>query len=337
MKLLMISTDKKLFETGSEVALRQIEYAQNFEEMHIIVFAPKSFHEISLGHNVWVYPTGSLFKYLSPMDAIKLGRFIIERRGITNITTQDPFLTAMTGVSLKRRFGTHLEIQLHTDIGSPHFVYTFKNKIFKTMALSYLPHADHVRVVSMKIKEYLLKLNIVSEASKIEVRPIIVDVEKIKNTPVTTDLHKKYPQFDKIVLMASRLEKEKNINLALAAWPDVLVKSPRVGLVIVGKGSEQGNLQSIVDNLGIKDSVILEPWADQATLVSYYKTADLFLNTSLYEGYGMTMVEARAAGCKIVSTDVGVASEVGAQIVDWSKDDVTAKIVYSLRTHPNPQ
>ena len=62
------------------------------------------------------------------------------------------------------------------------------------------------------------------------------------------------------------------------------------------------------------------------TLISYYKTADLFLNTSLFEGYGMTLVEARAAGCKVVSTDVGVAREVGAKIIPYDSEQIAAAI-----------
>jgi putative flippase GtrA len=56
----------------------------------------------------------------------------------------------------------------------------------------------------------------------------------------------------------------------------------------------------------------MEPWCDDPA--SYYKTADCFLITSDYEGYGMTIVEALAAGCPVVSTDVGIAKEAGASI-----------------------
>ena len=45
-------------------------------------------------------------------------------------------------------------------------------------------------------------------------------------------------------------------------------------------------------------------------IFSYYKTADVFLSTSLYEGYGMSMVEAYTANCSIVSTDAGIAAEL---------------------------
>ena len=59
--------------------------------------------------------------------------------------------------------------------------------------------------------------------------------------------------------------------------------------------------------------------------------ADLVLVPSNYEGYGMTIVEALAAGIPVLSTDVGIAHEAGAivakedkfesSLVEWFKND----------------
>ncbi|MFA6295370.1 MAG: glycosyltransferase [Candidatus Paceibacterota bacterium] len=368
MKLLMISTDRLVFKKDSSVALRVIEYAKSYEELHIIVFNTKfnpSADEqtvkpnptidvqniirsqveqsrdgntrIQLSNNCWVYPTRSRFKLEYPFDGIRIASSVIRNRGITDISCQDPFLTAAVGTSLKRRFSIPLEIQIHTDIGSPYYTYNFSNKIRKILAKRYLPQADNIRVVSDRIKQYLIEqLNNSSKRSgvklelNIEVRPIVVDTERIKNTPIGVDLHKKYPQFEKIVLMASRLEPEKDIELAIKAWPEVLKKFSTTGLIIVGDGSQISNLKSQISKLHLDDFIILESWVNQATLASYYKTADIFLNTSLFEGYGMTLVEAQAAGCKIISTDVGVAREVGAKIVGHKANEVACGIIEGI-------
>ena len=47
---------------------------------------------------------------------------------------------------------------------------------------------------------------------------------------------------------------------------------------------------------------------------AYYALADLILVSSHYEGYGLVVVEALAAGKPVLSTDVGVAREAGAII-----------------------
>ena len=335
MKLLMISTDQKIFQEGSDVARRMVEYAKGYEEVHIVVFqkrTPSQEQEVSektLADNCWVYSTQSQIKLMYPFDAIRLGRFIISRRHMTHITCQDPFLTGMVGVSLQKEFKIPLELQVHTDIGSPYFVQTLRNKAYKAMALSYLPKADRIRVVSQRIKTYLTD-TVGIEDSKIEIRPIAVDAEKIKASSVTVDLHKKYPQFEQIILMASRIEKEKNFNLALSSFKEVLISFPKAGLLIVGDGRGLSKIKDSVSGGILESSVIIEPWVNRETLFSYYKTTDVFLLTSFFEGYGMTLIEAQTAGCPIVSTDVGVAREAGATIVGYNAREVAEALAAKL-------
>jgi glycosyltransferase involved in cell wall biosynthesis len=332
----MISTDRSIFDERSNVRARFVEYMKEWEYLDIIVFAKKNLNlskEISVGANCTVYSTDSLSKFFYTLDAIDLGKKLIEKNALNQITCQDSSLTAMVGVSLKNKFKIPLEIQVHGDIGSPYFPMGILNKIRLKLAKKYLPQADKIRVVSNKIKDYVEKILIekvsVLNTKKpiIEVRPIFVDKDAIRNALVTIDLHQKYKQFDKIVLMASRLEKEKDIGLAINAWSKVSQAFPGAGLLIVGSGSQMENLKNLVTSKSLDKSVVFENWVDKQTLYSYYKTADLFLNTSMFEGYGMTLVEAEASGCKIVSTDVGIAREVGAHIVGYDSDDTTKKII----------
>jgi glycosyltransferase involved in cell wall biosynthesis len=355
-KLLMISTDRKIFEEGSDVRARQAEYAKDWGEVHIIVFnkrskkqknslPPTPYSETVISPNCWAYSTGSHFKFLYPFDAMKLGRFIMEKRGITDITCQDASLTSMAGVSLTKRFkgktsnAVTLEIQVHEDIGSSNYTFNWTNKVRKFLALNYLPKADSIRVVSERIKRYLVG-NLGINESKVIVRPIMIHVESIKNASILAgaDLHKKYPQFDKIVLMACRLEPEKNVELAIKTWPLVIEKHPKAGLIIVGDGSLKSRLERQAKGLKASagEAIIFESWVDKPTLISYYKTADLFLNTSLFEGYGMALIEANAAKCKIVSTDVGIVGDTlkdghnSTSVVDWNKQSVAGGIIKAL-------
>lgn len=306
MKLLMISTDEKIFQTSSDVRERMLKCAKDLAELHIIIFTTQKFSKQQIATNCWIYPANSWSKWLNIFSAFNLGKKIIETNQVSEITCQDPFLTAIPAIWLKNKFHIPLEIQVHTDVGSKYFTYNFRNKIYKLLALNFLPKADKIRVVSEKIKSYLTeRLKILEE--KITVRPINVDLEKIRNAQITVDLHQKYPQFKKIILIASRLTKEKDIPTALRALKIVLEQRPDTGLVIVGSGPEKLNLAKT-------ENIILEPWANQETLFSYYKTADAFLSTSLYEGYGLSMLEAHSAGLPVVATDAGIASELTNQV-----------------------
>ena len=326
MKLLSISTDRKIFDKNSAVALRQIEYAKSYEEMHIIVFSDKSYSEISLAPNIWVYPSHSSNRWMYIFDALKLGRFIVEKRNIDNITCQDPFETGLVGALIKSRHNVKLEIQIHTDLGNKYFRnFNTLNKIRSIISNFVLPRADHVRVVSNRIKDYVKRY---IDETKIEIRPIKVDIDKIKNSPVSVYLHKKYPQFEKIVLMASRIEKEKNIDMAIRSFSVLSKMRQNVGLVIVGSGKEKENLRNLAKELCIEKNVIFEDWNDD--IVSYYKTCDIFLLTSWYEGYGMSLVEAQACGAKVVSTDVGIAKELAIKTVKYNEDSIAWGIMEYL-------
>ena len=123
MKLLMISTDTKIFEEGSAVRARMIDYAKNWNELHIIIFTKRrmGFTEKNIAPNCWVYPTNSLSKWLYAFNAISLGRFIIQQRNITNITCQDPFLTTMAGISLKNSRASSIVKSNRSEKESPEY------------------------------------------------------------------------------------------------------------------------------------------------------------------------------------------------------------------------
>ena len=190
-------------------------------------------------------------------------------------------------------------MQIHTEVFSPFFYSeNLVNKIRTSLAKFLLPRADGIRVVSERIKKSIEEtFPDGSLSSRIMVLPILVDIEKIKNARVNTDLHLEKPG-EFIILMASRITREKNIGLAIKA-----VKGLSVTLLIVGDGPEINNLKRM--SYG---NVSFAPFTDD--LNSYYKTCDMFLLTSNYEGYGMTLIEAAAAGAKIISSDVGIASEI---------------------------
>jgi glycosyltransferase involved in cell wall biosynthesis len=302
-KVLMISTDAKILEEGSPVRARMIEYGALFEELHIIVFTMVG-EKIKLSNNTHVYPTNSLTKLLYVSDATKIGTKIIAEGKLSRIdsviTAQDPFETGMVGEKLASKFSIPLHIQIHTDFHSPYFKQSVLNKVRMVLAKKSLAKATAVRVVSGRIKASLSP----EIQAKTSVLPIFTDLTAIRTTQAvpSTDLHQKYSQFEKIILMASRLTREKDFGTALTAFTLVRKEFPRAGLVIVGDGPEGSGLMSLGER-----GVVFEKWADHDTVLAYMKTCDVFLSASLYEGYGLSMLEAHTAGATLVATDAGIA------------------------------
>lgn len=310
-KVLMISTDAKILDEGSPVRARMAEYGALFEELHIIVFAKNAFQvsasnfqkegRVEISQNTFAYPTDSVSKLTYVLDAVKIGISIIEDRTLkmenSVITTQDPFETGMVGEKLASKFGLPLHVQVHTDFHSPYFKNSLLNLVRMRLAKKSLAKARAVRAVSERIRSSLDG----DVRERTSILPIFADLAAIKNSNITVsaDLRLKYPQFKKIILMASRLTKEKDFATALAAFAETLKEFPRAGLVVVGAGPEAGSVKG--------KNVVLESWADHDTLISYMKTCDVFLSSSLYEGYGLSMLEAHAAGATLVATDAGIA------------------------------
>ncbi len=315
----MISTDKNIFREGTDVARRMAEYGTLCDELHIVVFAGREFpHEHRVSKNVIAYATRSRTKLSYLWDGYGVAeRIMQEKGGQWIITTQDPFETGLLGYLLTLQFKIPLQLQAHTDFLSPFFKHeSILNRLRVLVARFLLPRATSVRVVSERIQRSLITFN-PQLTTKIVTLPVFVDIEKIRAIPITVDLHKKYSNFKHIILMASRLTREKNIGMAIQAMTEVLVDHPKTLLLIVGDGPELNNLQRITNNLSSKggsasggqrtNNVIFEPWATD--LISYYKTSDLFLLTSDYEGFGRTIIEALAVGCPVIASDVGIARE----------------------------
>ncbi|MES3005142.1 MAG: glycosyltransferase [Patescibacteria group bacterium] len=308
MKVISIGTDRKLFEEGSQVLLRNLEYAKRMEELHIVVFTTrKEKHEFKSFGNLHIYPTNSISQWLYVLDAIFLVKNIFKSSGKNDdivISTQDIFQTGFVGLVISKFFEVPLQIQVHTDYLSSEFKKSFFNLVRVFIASIVVHGASRIRAVSSVVRDSIVK-KYPKLADKIDILPVFISIEKIINTIPARNLGTEFPEFKFIVLMASRLEKEKNIDTAIVAFKKVLEKYPQTGLVIAGEGSERKNLESISSKIGINKNVRFIGW--EKDLISLYKTADLFLLTSKYEGYGMTLIEAGASGCPIVTTKVGLA------------------------------
>ncbi|HPV70761.1 MAG TPA: glycosyltransferase family 4 protein [Candidatus Magasanikbacteria bacterium] len=310
MKVIFIGTDRNIFKSSSAVQRRFLDYGKLFEEVHLIVLSAKKDEnkEFNLASNIFVYPTNHLFKITYLWSIYKITKRIIKKIGREAIvSSQDPFETGLAAWLVKKIFKLSLQIQIHTDILSPYFIKEFWiNHLRVYWAKFLIFQADRVRVVSFRI---LKSLSIPFTAiSKFIVLPIYVENNCLKESTPSVNLHYKYPQFDKIILMASRLTKEKNIILALEAFNELIKKYPKLGLVVVGSGPEENKIKEKIKKDKLVDSVIVEKWSDNLT--DYYKTADIFVLTSNYEGYCRTVIEAMICGLPIVMTDVGLANEI---------------------------
>ena len=82
-------------------------------------------------------------------------------------------------------------------------------------------------------------------------------------------------------------------------------------LVIVGfKRWKYAQDFKLMDELGLQDRIHKLGYVSDEDLVAIYNLADVFVFPSLYEGFGIPVLEAMACGCPVVSTKTGCTPEV---------------------------
>lgn len=290
----MISTDRDLFIENSRVAKRFLEYSKIFEHLDVIVFTKKGFEKKQLTNNVTIYPTNSLCKINYISDAIKMG---IKLKSEV-VSSQDAFLTGLSARKISELNGAKLHIQIHSDIFSANFYnHSLLNKIHVFVAKILLSKVDGIRVVSKRIANSLNFL-------KLKTDPVVLPIFTEELNDSNENLKK---NFVYNILTIARLEKEKNVLLAIESFYIISKQRNDVGMIILGSGSLENNLKDRVKDLGISDRVL---FVKNENVANYLNIADIYIQTSKYEGYGMALIEAALKGLPIVSTDVGIIGEV---------------------------
>lgn len=326
----MFSTDRAIFEKDSDVRARLLEQAELTGKLHVVVLESKDVGsaEEKVGKRLVVHGTQSSSRLFYMSDAYRIGRRIMgEHKHGWLITAQDPFWAGPVAFLLARMSDAAFHLQLHTDIfsrgwHSPTLVRrllrpfrffsdvdefrALLERLLYPMALFLLRHADGVRVISERLVRGVRALGVPPE--RITKVPIFVDIEHFFYARRAFDLRRSYPDFPHIVLSIGRLQSEKNYHGLIRAFSRVHKEHDDAILLIVGSGPERERLLFLIQSLQLEDCVKIFPWArDVAT---YYKTCDIYVQSSTYEGWGLVVIEAMAAGAPVVMTDVGCAGEV---------------------------
>ncbi len=95
------------------------------------------------------------------------------------------------------------------------------------------------------------------------------------------------------VLFVGRLEEQKNVAELIRIWSSINPQGWKLN--IIGDGSQQSMLETLIDDLDLNDSVVL--FGHQDNPQEFYSRAKIFVMTSKYEGFPMTLIECQSFGC----------------------------------------
>jgi glycosyltransferase involved in cell wall biosynthesis len=113
---------------------------------------------------------------------------------------------------------------------------------------------------------------------------------------------------------------------------------PDARLIIVGDGEERGYLEELADSFGIRVCVDFVGKVPHKRIPDYMRQADVFVLSSLSEGFPVTVLEAMAYGLPIVATRVGglpdiIEDGVNGYLVELRNvEEITNKIAMLLNS-----
>lgn len=113
----------------------------------------------------------------------------------------------------------------------------------------------------------------------------------------------------RVLFYAGGFDPAKNVPFLFRAL--ALVRDPLAVLFVAGDaGSAHGQLLAEVSRAGAEGRVFWLGRLSEAALAAAYRAADLFVSSSLYEGFGLPPLEAMACGCPVVALSAGTVPEV---------------------------
>jgi glycosyltransferase involved in cell wall biosynthesis len=135
----------------------------------------------------------------------------------------------------------------------------------------------------------------------------------------------------KVLLYVGNIKPHKNIERLLEAFSIVLKKDDGWQLVLVGRAFDDYDLLSNISSRFTNKEVLVTGAVSQEYLVGLYNLADLFILPSLYEGFGLIVLEALACGTQVACSNTSSLPEVGGKVVDYfdpyDVDDIADKIL----------
>ena len=254
-----------------------------------------------------------------PEFAHNLERFIIEEDKPYDLIYSHYWLSGVVGIWMKQRFGNPL-------------VHTFHTLAFlKNRAVGGLEHtnrihaeqnlvldADKILSTSTEEKHHLVKETGVHPGNIDVIYPGINQelFYPVEDKSVFTETG--YGEQDHILLYVGRIEPVKGLMSVVDAF-DILKKkkSPlfeRLKLIVIGGGekprdfadnSEIIRIQRVVREKELETHIVFLGSKNQSELKKYYSAADALIVPSLYESFGLVVLESLACGTPVVVSQIG--------------------------------
>lgn len=138
--------------------------------------------------------------------------------------------------------------------------------------------------------------------------------KKVTANDTLEKVKKKYQLPDEFILTLSVLEPKKNTERLLQAYSQLIQQKKNLPKLVIGGSKKYGwkneKIFLLVDALKLTNSIVFTDFIEYEDLVCIYSMAKLFILPSLYEGFGLPVVEAMACGTPVITSNTSSLPEV---------------------------
>lgn len=157
--------------------------------------------------------------------------------------------------------------------------------------------------------------------------------KKISNYDILL-FKKKYNINNDFIFALGSADPRKNTRLIIdsfAKFKKKFILSKNLKLILVGlEPSYKKKINFLVKKYALEDEIVLLDFVSEPDLILFYKLAKIFLYPSLYEGFGLPILEAMISKTPIITMDSGSIREIAGPAAFYLKENTTQEMAKSI-------
>jgi len=171
----------------------------------------------------------------------------------------------------------------------------------KRVEESIMSRSDRIITLTKSIREYLHENGFTNTS----IIPNAVDAEEYINN-----------RDENFILYAGRFRKFKGVTYLIQAFSEISRDYDDTDLYLVGSGPEEKRLKKMVRLKNIEDRVQFIPLVGKTKLREYLSTCSVFVLPSLFESFGIVVIEVMASGKPVIASDIPGPKDIITQSYD---------------------
>ena len=171
-----------------------------------------------------------------------------------------------------------------------------------------LPYASHILTISEYVRNEIIEETGLPPHLVTSI-PLAPDpVFFPRERPQVTEVLKRHGWPEEYILFVGTLEPRKNLSLLIKA---LTIAETKVPLILAGwQGWGDKKWMQLLDNRKLQQRIFFTGYVDEETLTCLYTGASAFVFPSLYEGFGLPILESMACGCPVICSNAAGMPEV---------------------------